>query len=128
MWLDALDKTVAVQERAVWIEQIMDRPVTCENLFGVAQIVQSDGGDSEVEGAADLPWPGQIDKVAEDEAELIGPAGETLAGAVEHRLGIILQRDASRRGRLQHLFADRAISRTDVQHIQLGIARKRRKR
>ena len=57
MWLDALDKTVAVQERAVWIEQIMDRPIACENLFGVAQIVQSDGGDSEVEGAADLPWP-----------------------------------------------------------------------
>jgi hypothetical protein len=57
MRLDALNKPVAGQETAVWFEQIMDRPVAGENLFGVAQIVQSDGGDSEIEGAADLLWP-----------------------------------------------------------------------
>ena len=48
MRLDAIDKAVAVQEAAVGFEQVVDRPVTGEDLFGIAQIVQGDGGDGEV--------------------------------------------------------------------------------
>jgi hypothetical protein len=45
MRLDAIDKAVAVQEAAVGFEQVVDRSVTGEDLFGIAQIVQGDGGD-----------------------------------------------------------------------------------
>src|SRR3974390_3139739 len=106
MWLPPLDKTVAVQEMALGLEQIVDRPIAGEDLFGVAQIVQGDCRDCEVEGAANPLWPRWVDEVAEDVAKLIRLAGQTLTGAVEHRPGIILQRDASRREGMQHLFAD----------------------
>src|SRR5262249_29583120 len=57
MRLDAFDETVAVQEASSGLEQVMDRAVAGEDLFAVCQVVEGDGGDGEVEGAADQLRP-----------------------------------------------------------------------
>ena len=54
---DAFDKAIAIHEIAAWTQQIVDRAVAGENFFGVAQIVESDRGNREIKGSADLLRP-----------------------------------------------------------------------
>jgi hypothetical protein len=57
MLLHAFDKTVTVQEAAAWPDEVVDCPITGEDLFRAPQIVERDGGNREVEGPSDLLRP-----------------------------------------------------------------------
>jgi hypothetical protein len=127
MRLHALDEPVAIQKTAAGLEEIVDRAVARVDFSPISQIVQRNSGDREVEGSADLLRPGGVDEVANDITKLVGTLGKPLAGAVEHRLRIVLQRDPRRRKGLQHLFAHGAVACADIQHLDLSLARERRK-
>jgi len=57
MRLDAFDKAVAIQKTAAGFEEAVDRAVAGEDLLEVAQVVERDCGDGEIEGTADLLRP-----------------------------------------------------------------------
>ena len=57
MRLDAFDKAVAVQKAAAGPKEVVDCTVTGEDLFAVCQVMEGDGGDREVERAADQLRP-----------------------------------------------------------------------
>ena len=52
--LDAVDKAVAVQEKAAKFEKTVDCTIARIDLVRVPEVMQRDGGDREVEAAADL--------------------------------------------------------------------------
>ena len=55
--LDAVDETVAVYKAPAGFEEAVDRAIAGEDLFRVAQVVERDCGDGEIEGTADLLRP-----------------------------------------------------------------------
>ena len=85
-------------------------------------------GDHEIERPARLLRPGRIVQVALHVFDRAVVGRELVASARQHVLGEILQRQPRRRERVEHRLGDDAGAAADIEHVDLGVGRKRHRR
>lgn len=117
---------VAIEKATAPFQDAANPSIAFADGGQVSEIMDGDGRHREIEGAAHLLGPRRIGEVAERIPQLARGPRKTLPGTSEHDLGIVLQSDPGVGQGAQYLRRDDAVTRTNVQHGNCGVTRKRR--
>ena len=106
---------IDVQKAAAIAHEGHDLPVELPNAVRRAEVVDGQGSDDGVEGAADIHRPRWRHEVGGDESHAVPVALEALLRVAQHGLGVVLGHDPRVGEPLQHDFGQRRVSGANVQ-------------